>query len=219
MTSSRKIFQSLAARAAQTPFKSSAPRVPTFVTRRIDPITTPRYPPRSITPAFSSYLSCRFNSTTTRPPNPLTDSKPARPEEAAQNEQRRAEERAFQITFTCRPCQHRSSHRISQHGYYKGTVLITCPECKNRHIISDHLNIFMDTKATLEDILAVRGMKLKKGKLEGDMEWWDDGTVRAVDGSVSQSLESGSGQQEGQQQQQEEPQKDVEQTDEKDPKA
>lgn len=47
---------------------------------------------------------------------------------------------SYQLTFTCKPCSTRSSHKISKQGYHKGSVLITCPECRNRHVISDHLN-------------------------------------------------------------------------------
>jgi len=50
-------------------------------------------------------------------------------------------EPTYQLTFTCKPCKHRSSHEMSRQGYHHGTVLITCPECKNRHVISDHLNV------------------------------------------------------------------------------
>lgn len=66
---------------------------------------------------------------------------------------------------------------MSKHGYHKGTVLIRCPNCLNRHVISDHLGIFMDQKSTLEDILKRKGMTLTKGYLEGDMEFWEDGLV------------------------------------------
>lgn len=102
------------------------------------------------------------------------------------------DEPAYQLTFTCKPCLHRSSHRVTKQGYHHGTVLITCPECRNRHVISDHLRIFMDEKSTLEDILARNGddltKLLKKGKLgirqgsqignegEEDIEFWADGT-------------------------------------------
>ena len=48
---------------------------------------------------------------------------------------------AYEMTFTCKKCQTRSSHRVSKQGYYHGTVLITCPGCKNRHLISDHLKV------------------------------------------------------------------------------
>lgn len=84
---------------------------------------------------------------------------------------------------------------VTKHGYHKGTVLIKCPSCENRHVISDHLKIFMDEHSTLEDILKrTAGTNqdlsklLKKGKLgmrpgeivgrEGDedVEFWDDGS-------------------------------------------
>lgn len=73
--------------------------------------------------------------------------------------------------------------------------MIKCPSCSNRHVISDHLRIFMDEKSTLEDILkrtagTDRDLSklLRKGKLgmrqgemigrEGDedIEFWDDGS-------------------------------------------
>jgi protein import protein ZIM17 len=66
---------------------------------------------------------------------------------------------------------------MSKQGYHRGTVLIRCPSCENRHVISDHLNIFYDKKTTLEDILAEQGNKLKRGYMDGDMEFWDDGSV------------------------------------------
>lgn len=84
---------------------------------------------------------------------------------------------------------------ITKHGYHRGTILIKCPSCSNRHVISDHLRIFMDEKSTLEDILkrtagTDRDLSklLRKGKLgmrqgetigrEGDedIEFWDDGS-------------------------------------------
>jgi mitochondrial protein import protein ZIM17 len=47
----------------------------------------------------------------------------------------------FLLTFTCKPCNTRSTHKVTRVGYHCGSVLITCPECKNRHIISDHLKV------------------------------------------------------------------------------
>lgn len=38
----------------------------------------------------------------------------------------------------------------------------------------------MDDKKTLEDILAEKGQTLIKGNLVGDMEWWEDGTVKST---------------------------------------
>lgn len=102
---------------------------------------------------------------------------------------------AYQLTFTCKPCSTRSTHRVTKQGYHHGTTLITCPNCKSRHLISDHLKIFSDEGITLEDILSKTlpdGKPLtdllKKGKLgmrqgamianEGDedIEFWEDGT-------------------------------------------
>ncbi|WEW58085.1 hypothetical protein PRK78_003552 [Emydomyces testavorans] len=141
----------------------------------------------STTPSL--FLS-RSSATSTKPPNPLTNGMPATPEEEAYNEARRAEEPSYLITFTCKPCSHRSGHRISKLGYHKGTVLITCPNCRNRHIISDHLNIFMDTKSTLEDILARKGRTLKKVTLgEGDLELWPE-TPDATESEVTGVSES-----------------------------
>ncbi|EEP76224.1 predicted protein [Uncinocarpus reesii 1704] len=139
-----------------------------------------RYSPERQASIRLAPFHCRHNSTSTKPPKPLTDSKPATPEEEAYNEARRAEEPSYLITFTCKPCSHRSGHRISKHGYHKGTVLIMCPNCRNKHVISDHLNIFMDTKSTLEDILAKQGQTLKKVTLgEGDLELWPEASAAA----------------------------------------
>ena len=48
---------------------------------------------------------------------------------------------AYELTFTCKRCAERSTHRVSKQGFHHGTVLITCPGCKNRHLISDHLKV------------------------------------------------------------------------------
>jgi len=54
---------------------------------------------------------------------------------------RRPPQAEYEMTFTCKPCSTRSTHRVSKQGYHYGSVLITCPECRNRHVISDHLNV------------------------------------------------------------------------------
>ncbi|PWW73342.1 hypothetical protein C7212DRAFT_26481, partial [Tuber magnatum] len=48
---------------------------------------------------------------------------------------------SYDLTFTCRPCTRRSTHRISKQAYHAGSVLITCPGCSNRHVITDHLKV------------------------------------------------------------------------------
>lgn len=62
-------------------------------------------------------------------------------QEAAESEDRWANTPAYEMTFTCKQCNTRSSHKISKQGYHHGTVLINCPGCKNRHLISDHLKV------------------------------------------------------------------------------
>lgn len=66
------------------------------------------------------------------------------------------------LVFTCNKCSQRSSHQISKHGYYKGSVLCQCPKCANRHLISDHMKIFQDDvqNLTLEDILKKKGVEI-----------------------------------------------------------
>ncbi|KAF2853672.1 zf-DNL-domain-containing protein [Plenodomus tracheiphilus IPT5] len=86
---------------------------------------------------------------------------------------------SYELTFTCNVCKTRSSHRLSKQGYHHGTVLISCPDCKNRHLISDHLKIFSDKSVTIEDLMREKGNLIKKGSLsaEGDVEFWDDGST------------------------------------------
>ncbi|KAJ4352974.1 hypothetical protein N0V95_003767 [Ascochyta clinopodiicola] len=85
---------------------------------------------------------------------------------------------SYELTFTCNVCKTRSSHRLSKQGYHKGTILIACPDCKNRHLISDHLKIFSDKSVTIEDLMKEKGNLVKRGSLsaEGDVEFWDDGS-------------------------------------------
>ncbi|KAG5980409.1 hypothetical protein E4U55_004058 [Claviceps digitariae] len=82
----------------------------------------------------------------------------------------------YQLSFTCIPCRHRSHHNVSKQGYHKGSTLITCPGCRNRHVISDHLNIFGDRKITVEDLMRERGRLVKRGSLgeDGDIEFWPE---------------------------------------------
>lgn len=158
--------------------------------------TQPQNPQR---PAFT-YHGLRFfsssssSSSSSTGQSPLTDRQADAQSDAQHEEQnrlRREQEPAYQITFTCKPCGERSSHRMSKHGYHKGTVLIRCPSCHNRHVIADHLNIFFDKKTTLEDIMEKQGGKVTRGYLEGDMEFWDDGVAFKRDG---QGEKSGDGQ-------------------------
>ena len=81
--------------------------------------------------------------------NPPSDSlesiSPTPDQEASSSEITfKAETPSYDLTFTCSPCDKRSTHRITKQGYHKGTVLITCPECKNKHLISDHLKVSLN---------------------------------------------------------------------------
>lgn len=99
----------------------------------------------------------------------------------------------YQLSFTCVPCGFRSHHNVSKQGYHKGSTLITCPSCRNRHVISDHLNIFGDKKMTVEDLMREKGQLVKRGSLgeDGDIEFWpeekyeqqEDGEVKQVGSS------------------------------------
>ena len=82
----------------------------------------------------------------------------------------------YQLSFTCVPCGHRSHHNVSKQGYHTGSVLITCPSCRNRHVISDHLDIFGERKVTVEDLMREKGRLVKRGSLgeDGDIEFWPE---------------------------------------------
>ncbi len=69
---------------------------------------------------------------------------------------------SYLIAFTCKKCGNRASHYISKQSYHSGTVLIQCPGCKVRHLISDHLKIFSDSRITIEDILKSKGESIEK---------------------------------------------------------
>ena len=163
------------ARTSSRPFSQSALNRPS---------TSSTYPQRPLQrlPAVP-FSAVRYNSSSSSSSSgerPLTNHQTIAQTDAQNEEQnrlRREQEPAYQITFTCKPCGNRASHRMSKHGYHKGTVLIRCPSCHNRHVISDHLNIFFDKKTTLEDILKQDGRQVTRGYLEGDMEFWDDGVA------------------------------------------
>ena len=99
-------------------------------------------------PKQSAGLSIRFHSgdASSRPATPLTDRATNDTDSEAQAAKdaiaaRKAEQPAYEMTFTCKKCQERSSHRITKQAYHFGTVLVNCPGCKNRHLISDHMKV------------------------------------------------------------------------------
>ncbi|TQS32130.1 hypothetical protein Golomagni_07561 [Golovinomyces magnicellulatus] len=116
-----------------------------------------------------------------KPPS-STPKKPNVPEHKLSSEPKSEGERPdinpayYQLSFTCMPCSHRSHHNISKQGYHTGSILITCPSCRNRHVISDNLNIFGDRKINVEDLMREKGRLVKKGSLgeDGDIEFWPE---------------------------------------------
>ncbi|KAI2619256.1 DNL zinc finger-domain-containing protein [Hypoxylon sp. NC1633] len=115
----------------------------------------------------------RFANAIPKPPSQAPS------DSASEAKPRKLLEPHYELTFTCVPCGERSTHAVSKQGYHHGSVLITCPSCRNRHVISDHLNIFGDRKITVEDLMRERGQLVKRGTLgeDGDVEFWEDGTV------------------------------------------
>ncbi|KAH7115217.1 DNL zinc finger-domain-containing protein [Dendryphion nanum] len=140
------------------------------------PRTSPPLRGQSILPkrwSISSQIQVRHESSASNPPQSSGASTNA-PDSRLDRDQ----VPAYELTFTCKKCSTRSSHRVSKQGYHHGTVLITCPGCKNRHLISDHMKIFSDKSLTIEDLMREKGQLVKRGSLsaEGDVEFWDDGS-------------------------------------------
>lgn len=139
------------------------------------PLHTPQ------TPLQRLGVRCHSSETSnTRAPRPLTD-RDSIPEDDVQSDKdaiaaRKAMQPCYDMTFTCKKCLERSSHRITKQAYHFGTVLVNCPGCKSRHLIADHMKIFSDTSITIEDIMREKGEFIQKGSLgaDGDVEFYDD---------------------------------------------
>lgn len=91
----------------------------------------------STSPSFSRHYVSTVPGLPTTPAAEQQQPEPPEPHE----ESHEAAQPMYEVTFTCRPCSHRSTHQMSKQGFHNGTVLITCPGCGNRHIMSDHLMV------------------------------------------------------------------------------
>ena len=124
---------------------------------QLAPLRHPRFPRTSITPKrgttkipfpLHSLQTRRISGSTSAPSSAVAQS-PDYPKDTQITPEKPP---AYELTFTCKPCKHRSTHRITKQGYHKGTVLITCPECSNRHLISDHLKVGFQSRCVLDGI-------------------------------------------------------------------
>ncbi|KAF5662352.1 zinc DNL-type [Fusarium heterosporum] len=168
-----------------------ASRSPSLTSAILRQLRTQRQRPLSFLRAPVTQPVANFNHQTFRAahniprPPPQAYAKPdpekAQTGEAPKSEGKRPEIKPshYQLSFTCIPCGHRSHHNVSKQGYHHGSTLITCPECRNRHVISDHLNIFGDRKITVEDLMREKGQLVKRGSLgeDGDIEFWPEDSL------------------------------------------
>lgn len=123
------------ASAPQTLQAPSSQHIPAPAKRLLHTLrTSPVARPSPILSRARAVPTCRCESTSAGP-------KAATSTTAPESRLDREQVPSYELTFTCNVCKTRSSHRLSKQGYHHGTILISCPDCKNRHLISDHLKV------------------------------------------------------------------------------
>lgn len=128
MKSSAPLFRALV--QAYAPRAARAKHIPAPAQRLLHtPRTLTALRPSPLPSRTRQPSTARFESSTTPPTST----------QAPESRLDRDQVPSYELTFTCNVCKTRSSHRLSKQGYHHGTVLISCPDCKNRHLISDHL--------------------------------------------------------------------------------
>jgi hypothetical protein len=121
--------------APQTLKAPSSQHIPAPAKRLLHTLrTSPVTRPSPVLARARAVPTCRCESTSSGP-------KPATSTTAPESRLDREQVPSYELTFTCNVCKTRSSHRLSKQGYHHGTILISCPDCKNRHLISDHLKV------------------------------------------------------------------------------
>jgi protein import protein ZIM17 len=116
--------------------------------------------PHTNTPTPLNNIRIRLHSTEsssssngTRAPRPLTDRDSIDPTRVKSDKEaiaeRKAQQPCYDMTFTCKKCLERSSHRITKQAYHFGTVLVNCPGCKGRHLIADHMKVRLERACSM----------------------------------------------------------------------
>ena len=134
---------------ASAPLPCARPRVPSLQASRLSPVRHVRH---NATVADASEPAVKGAGQVPKPgsegvmeePRPANGDADAAGAIVPEDEElttRRGTVPSLEMTFSCKPCGYRSTHRVSKQGYLHGTVLISCPKCKARHLISDHLKV------------------------------------------------------------------------------